>query len=267
MTPSFKDCGSPQDARQAREPLVDIDVEPAPAGAPTPQLAGRRKRLSEVQSQTADPEPEPKSQRRRLSETVPDDREEPASEPPSASAGAGLIDVQPHTALLEAPQAIAGTRTNDDATGPAQVEQWVAQLHTRHSFPIAAGGGLLAGVIGALAWAAITAAMNAPTTWMAIGVGLLVGGAVRILGQGLDRSFGRLGAGLSLFACVLGNCLANSTFVARDVGLSVTSVLAQISPSALPRLIVATFHPLDIVFYAAALYLGYRLSFRRLTSA
>jgi hypothetical protein len=150
---------------------------------------------------------------------------------------------------------------------PAWIEQWIADLRTRQSLPLAAGGGLLAAVVGALMWAVITAATNVQVAWMAIGIALLVGGAVRVLGRGFDRSFGYLSAGLSLFGCILGNCLANCTFIAQDVGLSVTSVLAQISPGALPKLIVATFNPLDIFFYGLALYIGYCFSFQRLTHA
>jgi hypothetical protein len=54
---------------------------------------------------------------------------------------------------------------------------------------------------------------------MAIGVGLLIASTIRMVGRSPDRSLGRLAAGLSLFACLLGNCLANGALVARDLAL------------------------------------------------
>jgi len=267
MTLGFKNHGSPEDAGNTREPLIDINPEPAPADEPVLQVMGRRKRLSDVQTATDEPAPQPKPQRRRLCETAQIDSEEAAPESPAASVQVGLIDIQPDAAILKTPRADDGTIETAKPLNPSLSEQWIAELRSRQSLSIAALGGLLAVMAGALAWTIITAIVNVPTTGMAIGMGLLVGGAVRFLGRGLDKSFGCLGAGLSLLTCILGNCLANSTFIARDVGLPVTSVLAQISPGALPRLVVATFHPIDLLFYGLALYLGYRLSFRRLRQA
>ena len=102
---------------------------------------------------------------------------------------------------------------------------------------------------------------------MAIGAGLLVGGVVRVFGRGLDKSFGYLGAGLSLVSCVIGNYLANCMFIAREVNLSVTSVLTQVNLAAIPKVMMAAFHPTDILFYGLAVYMGYYFSFRRITQA
>jgi hypothetical protein len=250
--------------------LIDINTESSAASEPLVQIIGRRKRLSDVQDPPAAPAPQPKPQRRRLSETDTVSRDESA--PPSVPAPAqpGLVDIRSETAVLEQPQVVCATEENDARTetaapmGQRDVKLWIAEQRCRQSLSVSAAGGLLAAIVGALAWAAVSAVANAPVIWMSVGMGALVGGAIRVLGRGVDRSFGVLGAGLTLFACILGNCLANGTFVARDVGLSVTSLLTQISPHSLPRLIAATFHPADVLFYALALCLGYRFSFRRI---
>jgi len=148
-----------------------------------------------------------------------------------------------------------------ESAAPASDPSEPTGLHTGRTLAAPVAGGLLAAVVGALIWAAVTAVTGVSITWMAIGVGPLIASTVRMLRRSPDRSLGRLAAGLSFFACLLGNCLANGALVARDIGLSAASVLIQISPGTVPKLIVATFHPLDLLFYGVAVCLCYRCSF------
>ena len=96
-------------------------------------------------------------------------------------------------------------------------------------------------------------------------MGFLVGGAVRTLGRGDDKSFGYLGATLSVLGCLLGNLLSVCALVAGQEGLSTSAVLAHVcrNPALIPAAMIATFHSLDLLFYGIAVYEGYRLSFRR----
>lgn len=282
MAPGFEDRQSHQNASAAREPLVNINPGPAAPGESEAQPGSQRKRLSDVQNQAGDPQPGLKPQRRRLSVVPQGNPEEPAPEPQPASGRPRLRSVPSQVAVLEAPDDPGSSHTDDsmpalvqlDTTAPSQphldaarVEQWIAELRARQSLLFAAIGGLLAAAVAALIWAVITVVTHLQVSWMAIGAGILVGGVVRTLGRGLDRPFGYLGAGLSLFSCILGNFLANCMFIAREVELPVTSVLTQINPAAIPRLMMATFHPLDVLFYGLAVYIGYRVSFRRITEA
>ena len=288
MAPGSEDRQSHQDTAAGREPLVNINVninsEPASAGELEVQRGLRRKRLSDVQGQAGDPQPEPESkpQRRRLSGVRPTNPAECAPELQPASGRPRLRNIQSQTAVLETPDDSGRSHMDNgvpvsaqpDTTAPAQphvdaarIEQWIVELRARQSLSFAAIGGLLAAVVGALVWAVVTVVTSFQISWMAIGVGLLVGGVVRALGRGLDRRFGSLGAGLSLLSCILGNYLANCMFIAREAQLPVASVLTQINPAAIPRLMMVTFHPLDILFYALAVYIGYHVSFRRITEA
>jgi hypothetical protein len=63
--------------------------------------------------------------------------------------------------------------------------------------------GLAAAIIGAIIWAVVTVTTKYQIGWMALGVGTLVGFALRI-GNG-GKTFGILGAFLALFSCILGN--------------------------------------------------------------
>lgn len=132
-------------------------------------------------------------------------------------------------------------------------------------------GGFLAGVAALVAtaviWAAITAATDYQIGWMAIGVGFVVGIAVRIAGKGIDPFFGILGAVLALVGCVLGNLLTGAYFVSEAEGTPlVETVLAfLVSPGAAFELLEVMFSPMDLLFYGFALSVGYKTSFREVT--
>jgi hypothetical protein len=152
---------------------------------------------------------------------------------------------------------------------PVKISQLLTELRARQNFSLALVAGLTAAVIGAMAWALVTVATNYQIGWMAVGVGFLVGGTVRTLGRGIDKSFGYLGALLSVFGCLLGNLLSLCAVVAGQEGLSSLTVLAHIggNPALIPAALIATFHPMDLLFYGIAVYEGYRFSFRRITDA
>jgi len=130
-------------------------------------------------------------------------------------------------------------------------------------------GGAAAGFIAALAgaglWAVITVATGYQIGFMAIGVGFLVGIAIRAMGKGLDKVFGGVGAGLALLGCILGNLFTIVYFVGQAEGMGFFEVLPLLNLAAIPDLMIATFSPMDLVFYAIALYEGYQLSFRQIS--
>ena len=130
-----------------------------------------------------------------------------------------------------------------------------------------AGGivaGLVAAVVGAAAWAAVTVVSGYQLGLMAIAVGCLVGYAVRVVGKGIDTAFGVAGAVLALFGCLLGNALTLVHFVAQAEGLTYFETLARINYAAMPELMVATFDPFDLVFYGIAVYEGYKFALRQI---
>lgn len=129
---------------------------------------------------------------------------------------------------------------------------------------IAAGAG--AALLGAALWAAITVATGYQIGFMAIGIGFLVGWAVRAAGKGVDKTFGIAGAVLALLGCVAGNLLAAVGLVAKQEGIPFFDLLSSIDPAVAFELMKAFFSPMDLLFYAIAVYEGYRLSFRRLTA-
>jgi hypothetical protein len=150
---------------------------------------------------------------------------------------------------------------------PAQVQYLRQRLESEQNLPLAFVVGLIASIAGAAVWAGLTVVTGYQIGFMAIGVGFLVGFAVRAVGKGVTPVYGVIGAGLSLLGCALGNLLAVTAIVAQDQGVPFLSVLSQLDPELVQHLMVATFSPMDLLFYGIALYYGYRLSFRQLTAA
>ncbi len=90
----------------------------------------------------------------------------------------------------------------------------VASLQERRLF-LGALAGLAAAFVGAVVWAIVTVTTKYQIGLVAIGIGALVGFAVRI-GNG-GKAFGILGAFLALFGCVLGNYFSLIAFASAQL--------------------------------------------------
>lgn len=287
MGPRYNDC-EPQPTA-TKDPLVDINVTPPEPNELPKGSRPRRKRLSDTETEDGQAQPQaqdkpqsrptlagresgeprfephfqPDSQRPRLVDiTAASEGLElrPRAERPRLAVALSADEVPGLQNILDSPRS-AGSMT---ATGQDTISGQGAQ----QSFSLALAGGLIAAAVGAMAWTLITGATSSQIGWMAIAVGLLVGGTVRMLGRGLDKSFGHLGVTLTIFGCLLGNLLSVCTLVAGQQGLSTPAVLAHVcrNPALIPAAMIATFRSMDLLFYGIALYAGYRLSFRRVNS-
>lgn len=131
------------------------------------------------------------------------------------------------------------------------------------SFGILAGAG--AALVGGILWAMVTAVSGWQIGFMAVGIGFVVGHAIRKFGQGVDMSFGIAGGALSLLGCLLGNLLAVVMGIAKQESLQVMDLIGQIDLTIAIDLMVETFSPMDILFYGLAIYYGYKYAFRVIT--
>lgn len=71
----------------------------------------------------------------------------------------------------------------------------LSNLFAQQNLPLAIVGGMVAAIAGGIAWAVVTVASGYQIGWMAIGIGFLVGMAVRTLGKGMTKTFGIAGGG------------------------------------------------------------------------
>jgi len=285
MGPTDDNRNSRTGAATMREPLVDINTDSLPTEGNKPERKPGRKRLSATPAKSDAPRTTPRTARRRLSEdTLQDGPTEQKRQPPSPPKAhrARLGTAKSQVAVLE-PDEATPAPTYDEQTltnappeptaqprvrvNPPGFAEVVSELRARQNLPMAIVGGLLAAMVGAMIWAAITVAANFQIGWMAVGVGVLVGGAVRMMGHGLERRYGYLGAVMSIFGCLLGNFLSVCMIVAQQEGLSPGVVLTHINPTTIPDLMIATFHPMDVLFYIIAVCEGYHFSFRKITDS
>lgn len=125
--------------------------------------------------------------------------------------------------------------------------------------------GLVASTIGAGIWATVTVMTEYQIGWMAIGIGLLVGFAIRFTGKGINQSFGIVGGVMSLVGCVVGNIFTISYFVAVNEGMAFMDILSQLNLAIIVDMLTATFEAMDVLFYALAVYFGYKYAFRQIT--
>lgn len=86
-----------------------------------------------------------------------------------------------------------------------------------------------------------------------------------MFGKGVDAGFGILGAVLLLAGCLTANLPAACIIGSRATGVPLSAILGRLTPALTMRILSATFQVLDLLFYALAVYEGYRFSFRRIT--
>jgi hypothetical protein len=124
--------------------------------------------------------------------------------------------------------------------------------------------GAVAAAAGGVVWAAITVATKMQIGLVAIGIGLLVGFAVRAVGKSSRPTFGVIGAVFALLGCVLGNLLSACAFIAMQGGVSPTEMALKVlsSPQTATMVLEETFDAMDLLFYAIAAYEGFKFGRR-----
>lgn len=121
-------------------------------------------------------------------------------------------------------------------------------------------GGMIAALVGAILWAIVTVATGFQIGYMAIGVGFLVGYAMRFFGGGSNPIYGVAGAILAVLGSAFGNVLSGVGLLANQIGMPITEAAGMLNPSTVVELLTATSGPMDLLFYGLAAYFGYRYS-------
>lgn len=150
---------------------------------------------------------------------------------------------------------------------PVKLQQMMNDIKSKQSLMLAVLGGLAASIVAAIIWGIISYATGYQIGFMAIGVGFLVGYAVKYSGKGITMPFGIVGAALALLGCMLGNLFMATIILSRleDSSVLVVFIALLTSPAIVVELFKETFSPIDLLFYAIAIYEGYRLSFYELS--
>ena len=145
-----------------------------------------------------------------------------------------------------------------------RLQHYMDNLRLEQNFLRGALAGMIGAILAAVVWAAITVFAGFQHSLMAVVVGIFVGAAVQLGGKGLSFPFGLLGGALALAGCVLGNILAIYGYIANRANISFFNLLSRASLDDIQAQLVATFDPIDLAFYAGAVYAGYRFAFRQI---
>ncbi|MEM6883441.1 MAG: hypothetical protein AAF571_00310 [Verrucomicrobiota bacterium] len=161
---------------------------------------------------------------------------------------------------------------SEESTTPEQpsinqdkLQTLLAEMELQQNLPMGVIAAAVAAIIGAALWAVVTVLTQYQIGFMAIGVGLLVGFAVKYFGKGITPLYSFIGAGFSLLGCLLGNLLSIVGFIGIEEEMSYFSVLSSLDYTAIPDVMVATFQPMDLLFYGLAIYQGYKISLNTLS--
>jgi hypothetical protein len=124
--------------------------------------------------------------------------------------------------------------------------------------------GIVASFVGAVLWALITVLTERQIGYMAVGVGFLVGYAIKHFGKGVTPQFGIVGALLALLGCLTGNLFSGIGFIAIELQMGYFETLSLMNFDIMITYMVDSFHVLDLLFYALAIYEGFRFSYTKL---
>jgi hypothetical protein len=145
-----------------------------------------------------------------------------------------------------------------DSSVPS-VQPAIEQIDDQPNLLMGLIGGGVAMLVGALVWGAITYFTEYQIGWIAIGIGFLVGVAIRFFGKGKTLIFGIAGAVLALIGCLLGNFIFYAGVIAREESVSFLEVffLLLLNPAATLEVFTIAFDFMDILFYGLAAYAGF----------
>jgi hypothetical protein len=127
------------------------------------------------------------------------------------------------------------------------------------SFFLAILAGLLAAFLGSLLWTVVQVAMNLQIGFVAIVIGIMVGYAVRVAGNGRTVLYGILGALLTFAGCLGGEILA-ILYNASSAQQSILDLLRTTDFVSLIGLIFTKMDVISYVIYAIGVFEGYKLS-------
>jgi hypothetical protein len=138
----------------------------------------------------------------------------------------------------------------------------IGKILSEQNFNLAIPAGIGAAILGAVVWAVVTVATEMQLGLMAIAVGYIVGRAVRAVGHGIEPKFGYLGAACALLGCIAGNVLSDIAFYAKIRGIGFGEALGDLDMALLTKLVSTFSQPMDLLFYAIAIYEGYKFSLK-----
>jgi hypothetical protein len=146
-----------------------------------------------------------------------------------------------------------------DSSSVPSTPPTIDQLENESNLLMGLIGGAVAMLVSAIVWGAVTYFTNYQIGYLAVGVGFLVGIAVKYFGRGKTAIFGISSAILALMGTMLGNLMFYSGIIAKQESVPFLTVFFYFltTPADLIGVFAAAFGFMDIVFYVLAAYVGF----------
>lgn len=136
------------------------------------------------------------------------------------------------------------------------------KLYKEQNFKMALIGGISAAILGALVWAGIAVYAEVNLSIIAIGIGLLIGFAIRFTGKGIEEKFGVLGGALTLLSVLFGDFLSIAFFIAFEFELGITDVLFGGNLGTIFDIFLQNIDFWSLLFWVVGIAEGYKFAFR-----
>lgn len=120
---------------------------------------------------------------------------------------------------------------------------------------------VVACLVGAAVWGLVSVSTGYQIGYMAIGIGFLVGFAMR-QGKGVRPVFGIIGGALALLSCILGDLFSIIGYIAKANETAYTDVWFSLDYGEMFSYLIENLASMTLLFYGFAVYEGYKFSFR-----
>lgn len=152
----------------------------------------------------------------------------------------------------------------EDTNGIKKFDAYAAETRGKAKHGLAGILAPIASFLGASVWAFISYAGHAQIGYMAIGVGVLVGGAIRLFCNPVGKSFAITAMIYAFFGVLLGNLWTIGLFATEGMGLSFFQLINGMNYLEALKFHLMHFDGADIAFYGLSLGAAFRLAYFRL---
>ncbi len=148
---------------------------------------------------------------------------------------------------------------------PLKYQHYIDLRRSNQHLPMAVVAASIGAIVGALAWLGITAFTTLHVGWMALMIGVVIGGMVRTAGKGIDRDFGLIAVIMTVAGSAAGTLLAGCWVLAlQSEETAFADLLLSLTPGLITQIYVALLTPMNLAYLGAAVVAAYWLGIQRI---
>jgi hypothetical protein len=144
-------------------------------------------------------------------------------------------------------------------------DAYAAEAYGKAKFGLSSIIAPITSLLAASIWAFISYVGNAQIGYVAVGIGIIVGGTIKILCNPVGKSFAITAMIYSFIGVLLGNLWTIGLFATEGTGLSFFQLINGMDYGEAFKYHIENFDGYDIAFYGLSVGAAFRLSYVRLT--